>query len=151
MMGLPHPSSGRTDLKPESRLTYRVALFLKLNFPDEDYRFDGIADVFLKPQTLAKITAMYRHDKSYPDLFIAAPRTYGDRTYHGMYVELKATKSKVFLKDGKTMAKNDHLHNQARKLEVLNNKGYYATFGWADDNHVFELIVGYLMGGNKSY
>ena len=134
-------------LKQEDQLAYCVALFIRRNFPDVLYRFDIAADLHTTPQVAGRMKAKYRHDTGYPDLFIPEPKAFTDSSFHGLYVELKKSKKEVFLIDGVTYRKNAHLADQVKMLNKLQDKGYFAAFGWAEDDHVFQLIADYLITG----
>jgi len=132
----------------EGRLATAVAYFMHCFFPAVPYRFDVAADLPMTKQAAARIKAKYLHSPAYPDLFIAAPSVIDGVTYFGLYVELKATRSNVFTKNG-YLRKTDHLINQAYMLETLQRGGYMAEFAHGDDFHVFNLIYSYLIGGNS--
>jgi len=133
-------------LKGEDLLAYRVALFLRENYPDVVYRFDASADLYMGAQTkiiAARVKLKYKHDTAYPDLFIAEPRVFSDASFAGAYIELKNKRKDVLTKKG-TVLKKEHLQKQHAMLVRLSQKGYFATFAWSDDENVFKIMVDYL-------
>ena len=49
----------------------------------------------------------------------------------------------VFLKDGFTFKKSDHIKEQYKTLQLLDSKGYFATFGFGFI-HTVEVIKKYM-------
>lgn len=58
-------------------------------------------------------------------------------SYHGLAIELKA--KSIYKKNGELL-KNDHLENQQRTIDKLNEEGYYATFavGFSEAQEIIE-------------
>jgi hypothetical protein len=65
-----------------------------------------------------------------PDLIILEPRGH----YMGLILELKTIKASPFLKGCKELRDEKHVQAQARTLNLLHDKGYYATFGVGMEN-----------------
>lgn len=104
----------------EYQLSSSIATYLKLQYPDVVYHFDPVGVNLSKAQA-GKMKAI-QHDRGYPDLFIARSNKY----YHGLYLELKVVSP--YLKDGKTLKRNEHLEQQNRIHDKLRKSGYKADF-----------------------
>lgn len=65
--------------------------------------------------------------KAWPDVFVAQP----SGQYAGLFLEFKA--ETPYLKDGKTLKKNDHIRDQAACMQRLRERGYAARFVWSVD------------------
>jgi len=86
----------------------------------------------------ARINKKMQHSKAYPDMFFA----HGNSRFHGLYLELKHSKSEVYRQDGALVA-DKHIQEQAAKLEELRARGYAAYFAWGFD-YAVTLIENYL-------
>lgn len=74
--------------------------------------------------------------RSWPDMFIAEPRTHraGADTYYynGLFIELKRPGVKIYTKYGELVA-NKHIREQETVLEQLRQRGYVAEFACGFD------------------
>lgn len=113
--------------KPEQELQIAVCDYLKLQYPK--------AIFFSEPSGLrvtmgqAMVLKRMRSFGKLPDLFIAYP----NGKYHGMFIELKTTKTSPFLKDG-SHSTNPHIQEQLKTLKTLYELGYAAVFGVGFDD-----------------
>lgn len=71
-----------------------------------------------------------RSGRAIPDLIILQP----NNLFNGLLIEIKVNVSDVYLKDLKTIKKNEHIKEQKNMLKRLSDLGYYATFGIGFDN-----------------
>ena len=88
----------------------------------------------------AKHKKLQMEQRGYPDLLILEARN----GYHGLFIELKKSKSEVFLKDGTTYKKvkkpikqrgkivgyYDHIQEQVKMHQMLRQKGYAVEWGF---------------------
>jgi hypothetical protein len=73
-----------------------------------------------------------------PDLLIFHPTS----RYRGLFIEIKTDKSDVYNKNG-VMKPTEHIQEQAKTLERLNELGYKAEFGFGF-NHCLFIITSYM-------
>ena len=119
----------------EYQLSKAVHTYLRLQYPQVLFHFD-LAGLNLS-RAQAGMTKAIQHSKGFPDLFIA--RACG--RYHGLFIELKVVSP--YLKDGKTLKKNEHLERQHKNHLQLSSQSYYAVFGTGFDE-CKEIIDTYL-------
>jgi len=70
--------------------------------------------------------------RSFPDLFLFAPRVHGDKHYCGMALELKRQGVTIYVSRGAnkgSLVSDPHIREQAAMLKELNRLGYFARFG----------------------
>jgi hypothetical protein len=107
----------------EDELHCQVCQYLNLQYPDVLYRTDfSSGKLSVRQAVHNKKTQKCR---AWPDLFLAEP--VGES--HGLYLEIKREGEKLFLKDGTTRVKKEHLEEQWEVLEKLKGLGYEASFG----------------------
>lgn len=124
-------------MKGESQLHQMVCDYLKLQYKGVIFRTDFAAGTKMSIGQATKHKRL-QSDRAYPDLFIAEQ----NGEYAGMFIELKNDGIKTHKKDG-TLVSNPHIREQARMLERLQAKGYYATFA-SGFNQAKEIIDEYL-------
>lgn len=124
-------------MKGEARIHQMVCDYLKLQYPDVIFRTDFAAGTKMTPGQAVKHKRL-QSDRAYPDLFIAEQ----NGRYAGCFIELKNEGVKTHKKDG-TLVSNPHIIEQARMLERLQAKGYYASFA-SGFQEAKELIDEYL-------
>ena len=131
--------------KSEKKLSYQIATYLKLQYPDVVFRFDIAADLKLTIGQATIVKNKLLHERGYHDLTIMEPK----RGYHALLIELKKDESEVFRKDGKLKkrinSKTGKCHNQEQYNHLLkmNGKGYLAYYGFGFD-HTIKIIDEYL-------
>ena len=107
-------------MKPEELLMIRVANHLKINHPDQPFRFDLIDQIGRVGGKKNK-EVHGKWNRGYPDLFL--PHCYRNKKgrikYGGLYVELKATK---------TVHDTEHTRKQKIYHAILRFKGYKVEF-----------------------
>ena len=140
--GIKLPESGmklpkKPRKKREEKLQIQIAEYMSIKHPAIIFRSDAAGGIRLTIGQ-AKINKKMQHSKAYPDMFFA----HGNRLFHGLYLELKHSKSEVYRKDG-SMVANEHIREQAAKLEALRMRGYAAYFAWGFD-YAVAIIENYL-------
>ena len=86
----------------------------------------------------AKKIKKLRSGRAWPDMFIAEPVG----KYAGLYIELK--RETPFKLNGE-LKSGEHLKEQQKMLQALNERGYKALFVWDFDSAV-QIIKNYLNG-----
>jgi hypothetical protein len=117
--------------KNEEKLQLSVAKYVRLAYPGTIFNSD-VASGMRMNMGQAMIAKMMRSESGQPDLTIMEPRG----KYGAMCMELKKDKSEVYLKDGVTLKQDEHIHKQAKMLERLRGKGYWANFVCSFDDAV---------------
>lgn len=105
--------------RSEFDLQIAVTKYLKYQYPNILFRSD-LGGIRLT-QGLATKAKKIQHSTGFPDLFIYYP----SKGYNGLAIELKT--KEVLKKDG-TLKKSEHLAQQQKVLDYLNEKKYYASF-----------------------
>lgn len=123
----------------EGVLHEQVCDWLRLRHPDVLFRTDFAAGEKLS-MTQAIRNKRLQKCKSWPDIFIVEPRG----RYSGMFLELKKFGTVLYLRDG-TFTKDTHLNAQREVIELLEKKGYRASFAIGFE-HVEQLVDNYLKG-----
>lgn len=117
-------------MKGEARVHQMVCDYLRMQYPDVIFKTDYGSGLKL---TMGQAVRQKRlnSDRAFPDLMICEKSLkYDDGEmgwYAGMFIEIKNEGVKTHKKDG-TLVSNPHIHEQARMLERLQAKGYFASF-----------------------
>jgi hypothetical protein len=109
--------------KHEEKLQLSVAKYIRLVYPGTIFNSDIASGMRLTMGQAIK-AKMMRSESGQPDLTILEPRG----PYAGMCLELKKDKSEVYLVDGITFKKDEHVEKQDKMLKRLRGKGYWANF-----------------------
>lgn len=125
---VPKPRKKRAKL--EEKLQIQVATYMRMVHPDVIFRSDAAGGIRLTIGQ-AKLNKRMQHSKSYPDVFVAQ----GNSLYHGLYLELKHSRSEVYRLDGKLKA-DEHIREQLAMLVELMRRGYAAYFACGFDEAV---------------
>ena len=125
-------------MRQEDQLSQDVSNFLQLKHPKVIFRFDFASGLKMSMNQAVKHKKLQGDRRGYPDLTIYE----SNEKYNGLMIELKATSP--FLKDGKTLKKNQHLKEQDDYLDKLREEGYYATFS-TGLGETIEIIDRYLL------
>ena len=120
----------------EYQLQKEVCRYISLRYPEVLFLSDTIGNVKLTMLQAARNKAIQKYGFACPDLLILQP----NKEYKGLFIELK--KDSPFKKDG-TLYKNEHLQEQQKAIDKLNNLGYKALFAW-DITTIVKLIDSYL-------
>lgn len=124
-------------MKGEALVQQHLCDYLRLQYPDVIFRSDYASGMKMTIGQARRHKAV-QSSRAYPDLFIAEP----NGEYAGLFIELKNEGVKTHKKNG-TLVSNPHIIEQARMLEMLQAKGYYASFASGFDQ-AKELIDEYL-------
>ena len=125
-------------MRQEDQLSQDVSNFLQLKYPKVIFRFDFASGLKMSMNQAVKHKKLQGDRRGYPDLTICK----SNKKYNGLMIELKAVSP--FLKDGKTLKKNQHLKEQNDYLNKLREEGYYATFS-TGLGETIEIIDRYLL------
>lgn len=120
----------------ETKLQIAISQYIRLQYPD--VIFTAEASGIFKNQAQAGISAMQRSGSKLPDMMIDEARG----GYFGLRLEIKTTKKTPYLKD-QTLRKDKHVQAQAKTLNRLHKKGYYALFAVGFD-HAKRIIDDYM-------
>lgn len=126
----------------EENLHRSVCDFIRLKYPGALFTSDvGSGSIRLTKGQAGRFS-MLRSGRGWPDLFIAEPR--GE--YYGLFIEIKVESRGVVLKNGQMSVKR-HIQEQSAMLDSLNERGYFARFGFGVD-HCREIIDWYMRGAD---
>lgn len=136
LLKAPRNSKGfkKPKQKKEESLQIAVARFLMMKYPDVIFNSDIASGMRLTIGQAVK-AKMMRSESGQPDLIIMEARG----PFYGLCLELKKDKDALFLKDGKTYKKSEHIDKQAAMLERLRKKGYHAVFVCGIDEAMFAI------------
>jgi hypothetical protein len=129
----------KTKIKiSESSLHQQVVDYLKWQHPDVLWRTDFAAGIKMNIGQAVKHKRLQKC-RAWPDIFIAKK----SNGYGGLFIEIKKNYDEVYLKDGITLRKDDHVHEQDKILNLLRQENYQASFG-CGFQHIKFLIDSYL-------
>ena len=120
-------------MKPEKQIAAEFAQHLKIFHGTLLWRFDLQADIKLTIGQ-AKRAKSLQGNPGYPDFFLAEANS----TYHGLYIELKKSKSEVFKQDG-TYKTGKHLLQQIVMKKRVENRGYKHEWAWSTEDAIQKL------------
>ena len=110
----------------EESLHIAVCQYLKLQYPHVIFNTD-LSGLRL-PIGLAKKAAKMRSSRAFPDIVVYEKKgEYSKYIFHALFLELKKEGTKIFRRNGKMVA-DKHIREQARMMELLRERGYYAAF-----------------------
>lgn len=109
-------------MKKEENLQIAISAYLKLQYPN--VYFTSESSGIRVPMGVAVKMKKQRSTHKQLDLIILEPKG----VYHGLILELKKDANEILTKNGKYRV-NDHIKEQLESIEVLRNKGYFASFG----------------------
>lgn len=122
---------------PEYELQKQVCKWLSIQHRGVLFMSDTIASCKLTMGQAMRNKAIQKEGFKTPDLIIFHPNNF----YHGLFIELKS--ESPYLKDGKTLKKNDHISGQASTMIELFDKGYLCAFSWSFEQTI-KIINEYL-------
>lgn len=127
----------------EKKLHLQICKYLKLAYPNAIFTTE--ASGLKLTMGLAIQMKQMRSNKGLPDLLILEPRG----KYSGLFLEIKTSRSEVYLKDGRIRSK-EHVVTQNSVLKKLRERGYWANFVFGFDmakqvidNYLAEKILKY--------
>lgn len=107
--------------RPEEILHFQICDYLKAQYPK--IIFISEASGVRVTQGVAKKLKRMRSNHVHLDLYILEPK----KGYHGLVLELKV-KDIYQKKNPELFLKSDHVNDQSKTIQLLNNKGYLSTF-----------------------
>lgn len=125
------------NLLTEKKLKIAIADFLKLQYPRILFRIDYDQNALTIGKRV-EICRLKNNQSAWPDIFIAEPNQY----FHGLFVEVKASKNKIYRKGGE-LRQDKHLQTQIACMELLRKLDYYTSFTWSLE-HFQEIMKCYL-------
>lgn len=128
----------RDSRNVETDLQSKICKWLKKEYPGILFISDFAAGMQLSP-FLSNIRSIQACDYKWPDLCIFVPSP----NYHGLVIEIKTGVDKVFLKDGITLLKNDHVLSQYKTIKKLRSLGYAACFGCGEAD-IKKIVTDYM-------
>lgn len=115
----------------ESTIQCHVADYLRLQYPTVLFHSDFGSGIKLTPGQAMKQKRQNGGRRSWPDMFIAEPRTVvvGKNKHHyaGLFIELKREGTRILTKNG-TLVADQHIREQYDLLIDLEQRGYKAVF-----------------------
>jgi hypothetical protein len=121
----------------EEQIHRQVCNYLHSYYPDVIFTSD-LSGVRLHRGTAQKVRDL-KSCRGIPDLLILEPVG----KYHGLMIELKKDKVKVWKKNGDFV--NEHFKEQYEVLERLEKKGFFSAFCMGYENAV-KIIDKYMKG-----
>lgn len=121
---------------PEFELQTQVCRYISAQYPHVLFSSDTIAFIKLTGAQAGRNAKIQKKGFKAPDIVLYEAR----HGYHGLFIELKI--DSPFKRDG-ALKKSDHLEGQARSMQQLKDRGYYATFAW-DFDMIKNIIDRYL-------
>lgn len=137
-------------VKHEESLQRQICQYLRLQYPHLIFRSDFSSGLHLT-MNQAVIHKSLQSGRSFPDLFVYAPRVHGTKHYCGLAVELKRLGTVIYITRGSRkgeLVADPHIREQHFMLEELNRLGYCARFGIGFE-HARHIIDAYLRPGFK--
>lgn len=120
----------------EQELQAQVADYLRLRYPTVLFHSDYGSGIKLTIGQAIRQKRLNGGRRSWPDMFIAEPRTVvkdGDKYFYaGLFIELKRPGTRILTKKGMLVA-NEHIREQFDMLELLRKSGYAAEFACGFD------------------
>lgn len=130
----------------ELELQAQVADYIRLKYPSVIFHSDFGSGIKLTMGQAIRQKRLNGGRRSWPDMFIAEPRTVrkdGDKFYYaGLFIELKKAGTRIYRKDGRLVS-DAHIREQFDMLEQLRQRGYMAEFACGFDE-AKEIIEEYL-------
>lgn len=121
----------------EAQLHKQICQYLKLKQVCFNTDMSGIKLTIGQAKKMKSL----RSSRAFPDIVVYEPRG----GYGGLFLEVK--KETPYKKNGE-LKSSTHLKEQEDMINILNDKGYCASFAWSLDGAI-ELIERYLNGDFK--
>jgi len=129
-------------MRKEEKMHQAVCHYLGYQYPGTVFISEA-SGIRVSAGMAAKLKKIRSND-TLPDLYILEPRG----AYHGLILELKTEEAQIYKKDG-TLRANEHVEAQAKTLDKLKKKGYYAAFVQGFDE-AKEVIDNYMNNGEDN-
>ena len=119
----------KSNRHAEQDLQTHICKWVKLKWPDTIFISDFAAGLHL-PINIAKIRSLQAPQCKVLDFTMLEPRG----GYHGLIIEIKTLDGTPYLKNGVTLAKNEHTLAQNDTIQRLKAMGYAACFGIGEND-----------------
>lgn len=127
----------RKNRKHEQKLQIQIATYLKLKHPEIIF-YSDVASGCKLTIGQAVLNKRMQYSRALPDMFIA----HTNRTWGGLFIELKKSKEEVYRKDG-SIREDEHIKEQDEMLKQLIIRGFKAVFACGFDEAI-SIIENYL-------
>lgn len=121
----------------EFKIQQAVSQFLRVQYPNVKFLSDTVASVKLTKAQAARNKSIQCNAFKCPDLIILYP----NEKYKGLFIELKA--KPITKKNNDELLKNEHVEQQQKTIDKLNELGYFASFAIGFSQAV-EIIENYM-------
>lgn len=124
--------------KHEETIQKQVCSYLRMQYAHVIFRTDFTAGRIVLSANQGRQYAALQSGRAFPDLLILEP----SRGFHGMLLELKKDGTTIILKTGARKGKltsDAHIQEQAKVINDLRHKGYYANFAVGYDSAVKQI------------
>ena len=131
----------------ELQVQTQVADYIRLQYPNVLFHSDFGSGIKLTIGQAIKQKRLTGGRRSWPDMFIAEPKTVrkgGDKFYYaGLFIELKKPGTRILTRKG-TLVSNEHIREQFDMLESLRQAGYKAEFacGFDEAKNIIDEYLG---------
>lgn len=131
----------------ELQVQTQVADYIRLQYPNVLFHSDFGSGIKLTIGQAIKQKRLNGGRRSWPDMFIAEPKTVrkgGDKFYYaGLFIELKKPGTRILTRKG-TLVSNEHIREQFDMLESLRQAGYKAEFacGFDEAKNIIDEYLG---------
>ena len=128
---------GRKPKNKEESLQIALSRYIKLKFPEVVFTSES-SGVRVSMGTAVKMKKQ-RSVGKLPDMIVLEPKG----KFHGLIMELKDGRDKVYSKVDGSFLKNKHVTAQIKTLRHLSAKGYYTCFVCSIDEGM-STVQGYM-------
>ncbi len=108
----------------EGMIQEQVARYVATKYPQAIFHSDFGSGAHLSKLQAIKQKRQNAGRKGFPDFQICEPIG----KWNGLFVEIKKNDTRIVKRNGELVA-NDHIREQAKMIEELRSRGYYADFG----------------------
>lgn len=108
----------------EALIQEQVARYVAIRYPDAIFHSDFGSGAHLTKLQAIKQKRQNAGRRGFPDFQICEPIG----KWNGLFIEIKKDDTRIVKRNGGLVA-NDHIKEQAKMIEDLRARGYYADFG----------------------
>lgn len=127
----------------EGMIQEQVARYVAIQYPNTIFHSDYGSGAHLSKLQAIKQKRQNAGRKGFPDFQICEPIG----KWNGLFIELKKDGTRIVKRNGELVA-NDHIKEQAKMIEDLRSRGYYADFAIGFD--ACKKIIDAYLGGKAS-
>lgn len=124
--------------KHEESIQKQVCNYLRMQYSHVIFRTDFTAGRIVLSANQGRQYAALQSGRAFPDLLLLEP----SRGFHGMLLELKKDGTTLILKTGPRkgrLTSDAHIQEQAKVINDLRHKGYYADFAVGFDDAINKI------------